>query len=74
MKRLDPITIVRYDPSRPALFERERARVARALVPWLSGPVEHIGSTAVAGLAAKPVIDMLARVEDYEQGRAAVAG
>src|SRR5688500_17510540 len=64
--RLDPIKIVAYDPSWPAAFERERARVAEVLRPGLIGPVEHIGSTSVPGLAAKPIIDMLARVEHYD--------
>jgi len=39
---------------------------------WLSGPVEHIGSTAVPGLRAKPVIDMLAPVVSLAEARAAV--
>jgi GrpB-like predicted nucleotidyltransferase (UPF0157 family) len=63
--RQDPITIRPYDPGWPDAFERERARIEWALLPWLGAPVEHIGSTAVPGLAAKPIIDMMARVEDY---------
>ncbi len=42
------------------------------LRPWLSGPVEHIGSTAVPGLPAKPVIDMLAPVSSLSGARAAL--
>ena len=41
------------------------------LAPWLDGEIEHIGSTAVTGLAAKPVIDMLAPVRDLEGARSA---
>jgi GrpB-like predicted nucleotidyltransferase (UPF0157 family) len=66
--RRDPVAVVPYDPGWPAAFERERRRVERALRPWLTGPVEHIGSTAVPGLAAKPIIDMLARVPRYDEG------
>ena len=40
--------------------------LARALSPWLAGPIEHIGSTAVPGLTAKPVIDIMAGVRDLE--------
>ncbi len=65
-RREDPIAIVPYDPEWPGLFERERPRVEAALLPWLAAPVEHIGSTAVPGLAAKPIIDMLAVVSDYD--------
>ena len=66
--RRDPIHIVAYDPAWPAAFERQRLRVEAALRPWLVGPVEHIGSTSVPGLAAKPIIDMLARIPDHETG------
>jgi GrpB-like predicted nucleotidyltransferase (UPF0157 family) len=49
-----PVEIVLYDPSWPASFEQEAAMLRRVLAPWLVGSVEHIGSTAVPGLAAKP--------------------
>ena len=42
------------------------------LGPWLAGPVEHIGSTAVPGLRAKPVIDMLAPVSSLAGAQAAL--
>lgn len=71
--RLDPIAVVPYDPAWPALFERERVRVTAALRPWLVGAVEHIGSTSVPGLTAKPIIDMLARITDYDRADGMVA-
>ena len=56
-----PIEIVEYDPAWEAAYAAERARLA----PLLGGvEIHHIGSTAVPGLAAKPVIDMMALVED----------
>jgi len=42
----------------------ECARLAEILAPWLTDVVEHVGSTAVPGLAAKPVIDVMASVCD----------
>jgi GrpB-like predicted nucleotidyltransferase (UPF0157 family) len=43
----------------------------RVLAPWLEGCVHHIGATSVPGLAAKPVIDMMAGVRDLDEARAA---
>jgi GrpB-like predicted nucleotidyltransferase (UPF0157 family) len=42
------------------------------LEPWLGGPIEHVGSTAVPGLLAKPVIDIMAGVRDLEGSAAAI--
>lgn len=62
-----------YDPAWPRRFEAERAVLDAALAPWLDGELEHIGSTAVPGLAAKPVIDMIAPVRGLDESRAAFA-
>ena len=69
----DPVVIADYDPAWPARFAAERALLAAALAPWLAGPIEHIGSTAVPGLAAKPVIDIMAAVESLAASRGAIA-
>jgi GrpB-like predicted nucleotidyltransferase (UPF0157 family) len=52
-----PILVVDYDPQWPILFELEKERIIATLGNYLL-MVEHIGSTAVPGLAAKPVIDI----------------
>jgi GrpB-like predicted nucleotidyltransferase (UPF0157 family) len=62
---------VPYDPDWPRRFEEERARLEEALAPWLEGGIHHIGSTAVPGLAAKPILDMLAGVRNLEDARGA---
>lgn len=51
------IEVVDYDPAWPALFEQLRARVWAAVEPCAIS-VEHIGSTSVPGLAAKPIVDI----------------
>jgi GrpB-like predicted nucleotidyltransferase (UPF0157 family) len=71
--RLDPIVIVPYDPAWATSFDVERDRVQGALADLLIRPVEHIGSTAVPGLAAKPIIDMLAVVADIDEAHGAIA-
>ena len=53
----DPVSIQDYDPSWPGTFINLSAKVKAALGP-LVVTVEHIGSTAVPGLAAKPIIDL----------------
>ena len=63
------IVIVDYDKAWPRRFEIERDRVQRALGAVIRR-IEHIGSTAVPGLAAKPIIDVLVTVEDPADDRA----
>lgn len=45
--------------------------LAKVLSPWLDGGIEHIGSTAIPRIVAKPIIDMMAGVRDLEEARAA---
>jgi GrpB-like predicted nucleotidyltransferase (UPF0157 family) len=56
-----------HDPRLTEQAETERARLAALLKPWLvGGVVEHVGSTSVPGLAAKPIIDLMAQVADLD--------
>lgn len=57
----DEVVVVEYQSVWPELFERERRHIIEVIGP-LIGPIEHIGSTAVPGLAAKPIIDLMAGV------------
>lgn len=61
----DPVEIVDYDAGWIAAFDTEAERLAAALGPWLV-EIEHVGSTAVPGLAAKPVIDIQVGVTSLE--------
>jgi GrpB-like predicted nucleotidyltransferase (UPF0157 family) len=64
LERLDgPVTLVESSPEWPALFDREAARIRQALGNR-AVLVEHVGSTAVPGLAAKPIIDIALVVPD----------
>jgi GrpB-like predicted nucleotidyltransferase (UPF0157 family) len=67
-----PVEIVPYDPSWPARFDEEAGLLRGVLAAWLAGPIEHIGSTAVPGLSAKPVIDIMAGVAMLEASRPAI--
>ena len=66
------IHIVPYDEGWPAQFEAERKSLDGLLQPWLVGPIEHVGSTAVPGLPAKPVIDIMAAIGDLDESRASL--
>jgi GrpB-like predicted nucleotidyltransferase (UPF0157 family) len=57
----DEIEVVPYNPAWPERFFQESRRLRQALGP-LCLAIEHIGSTAVPNLAAKPVIDMMGAV------------
>jgi GrpB-like predicted nucleotidyltransferase (UPF0157 family) len=58
------INLVAYDETWPTQFAREAALITEAIAPWLTGGVHHVGSTAVPGLSAKPIIDIMAVVAD----------
>ena len=57
------IDLAEYDPEWPRLYERESERIGDALGPKALR-IEHVGSTSVPGLAAKPLIDIVLVVAD----------
>jgi GrpB-like predicted nucleotidyltransferase (UPF0157 family) len=67
-----PIEVVTYDPAWPSRFEEERAVLEGLLAHWIVADIEHVGSTAVPGLAAKPVIDIMVPVESLEASRGSI--
>ena len=68
---MDEITVVKYDPAWPAKFAAEAEKLREVIGDNLAG-IEHIGSTAVPGLSAKPIIDILIGVHSLEAAKAAV--
>ncbi len=64
-----PIVIVPYNPRWPDIYQAERAAIVGA-TGSLFIAIEHIGSTSIPGLAAKPIIDMMASVTDLESAYA----
>jgi len=65
------VVLAEYDARWPDVFEREAARV-RDAVGDVFVTVEHIGSTSVPGLAAKPIVDIMPGVARAEDGERAV--
>ncbi|HZT87139.1 MAG TPA: GrpB family protein [Stellaceae bacterium] len=66
---MDEIDIVAYDAGWPAAYEAERTAVQAALHAIEVVAIAHIGSTAVPGLAAKPVIDIAVTVRSVHAAR-----
>ncbi len=69
----EEISIAQYDAAWPRLFDEERARLRALFGADLIGRIEHFGSTAVPGLGAKPIVDMLIEVFSLERARAEIA-
>jgi GrpB-like predicted nucleotidyltransferase (UPF0157 family) len=60
----ESVALVDADPRWLIVGEHEREVLETFLAPWLIARVEHVGSTAIPGLPAKPIIDLQAPVED----------
>lgn len=66
---MDEILLVEYDPRWPEMYKTEAERVQSALPTGLVRAVEHFGSTAIKGLTAKPIIDILVAVRSVQEAR-----
>lgn len=73
MNRIKKIIVTPYNPDWPQVFEKEAANIREALGPNCIA-IHHIGSTAVPGLLAKPVIDMIVVVKHPEKTIPALEG
>ncbi len=67
------VDITPYDPGWPEAFRQEKEHLLSCLPPDLIRRVEHFGSTAVPGLAAKPIIDILVEVSDLDATKSRIA-
>jgi len=67
---MDEVEIVDYDPRWPLLFDEEAKRLRAVLDPSLIVGLEHFGSTAIPGLSAKPIIDILIAVRSLAAAQA----
>ncbi|MGC4788523.1 GrpB family protein [Micromonospora sp. DT178] len=64
-----PVHVKPYDAAGPERFAAEAGVIGQTIGPWITGGIHHVGSTAVPGLAAKPVIDIMVGVADLESSR-----
>lgn len=66
------VRLTTHDPTWSEAFERERVRIAGALMP-LSPTIEHVGSTAIPGIIAKPLLDMMVGIASIADHARALA-
>jgi len=65
----EPILVAPHDQAWPDRFAQERLLLQSSIGEWTVGGIHHVGSTAVPGLDAKPIIDILVGVESLEASR-----
>lgn len=66
------IELSEYNPEWIVEFEKEKVFLIEKIGQWLCGSIEHVGSTAVPGLMAKPVIDIMFGVESLAKSKPAI--
>lgn len=69
----EDVSVVPYDPAWPRMFEEEKRHLLDCLPPDMIRRIEHFGSTAIPGLAAKPIVDVLVEVGSLEKTKARIA-
>lgn len=67
-----PVVVQDYDPEWPRLFEEEKATIL-GTIGHVVAAIEHVGSTAAPGLAAKPIIDILVGVRRLDDAQQCIA-
>jgi GrpB-like predicted nucleotidyltransferase (UPF0157 family) len=69
----DDVSVVPYEPAWPRMFEEEKRHLLDCLPQGLVRRIEHFGSTAIPGLAAKPIVDVLVEVCSLQETKARIA-
>lgn len=67
----NPVRLMHYDPRWPQEFEQTRSGILQCCAGWVVD-VNHIGSTAIGGMIAQPVIDLVAAVRDDDEREQAI--
>ena len=67
-----PVVLEEYNPNWAEKYEEEKEFLMGIIGTWFHGRIEHVGSTAVEGMVAKPVIDIMFGVKTLEVSRPAI--
>jgi GrpB-like predicted nucleotidyltransferase (UPF0157 family) len=68
----DSIQIVEYEQQWPGMFAAEREFLLSIVGKYVCGTIEHVGSTAVRGLSAKPIVDIMLGVQSLAGSKGAI--
>ncbi|MCI0661800.1 MAG: GrpB family protein [Acidobacteria bacterium] len=68
----EEINVVSYNPAWPSIFEAERIHLIKCLPQELIRRIEHFGSTAIPGMSAKPIVDILVEVTSLEKTKSEI--
>ncbi len=66
MSKDEKVSIVSYDPNWVEKFEQEKELIQRTIGEFITGGIHHVGSTAIPGLSAKPIIDIMVGVDSLK--------
>jgi len=66
------VTLQEYSAQWPIKFEHEKNRLVSVLGNYVQGGIEHVGSTAIPGMVAKPVIDIMVGVKSLKESKSAI--
>lgn len=69
----EEVAIVPYDSRWPEMFEQERLHLQSCLPLELVKRIEHFGSTAIPGISAKPIVDILVEVTSLDETKKRIA-
>jgi GrpB-like predicted nucleotidyltransferase (UPF0157 family) len=69
----EKIEVVPYNPRWPLMFEQERLHLLSCLPKLLVKRIEHFGSTAIPGMSAKPIVDIMVEVTSLDETRKQIA-
>jgi len=72
MKNEEPVYLIKYKANWPVKFESEKELIRITLGSWIVGGIEHVGSTSVPGLTAKPIIDIMVGIKELQEAKACI--
>lgn len=68
----ETIHLVDYSPDWLGKFSKEKKLIEKTLGNWIDGGVNHVGSTSIPGMTAKPIIDIMVGVKSLEEAKACI--